>query len=198
VAAVLQRLGGDRDDLVRREAVAGLGQLGAPAPAVGPIDTGKTGPVYALILEQTAVARYVEFATDRGALVARLDCPEAPLTCLSFLQLAAQGYFDGTRFHRVVPDFVVHGGDPRGDGWGGPGYALRDEINRLRYGRGALGMALSGPNTGGSQFFFTLAPQPHLDGGYTVFGEVVRGEPVLDQIRQGDVLRTVRETAWNE
>ena len=91
-----------------------------------------------------------------------------------FLQLAGQGYFDGLLFHRVVPDFVAQGGDPRGDGWGGPGYTLRDEINRLRYGRGAVGMALSGPDTGGSQFFVALAPQPHLDGGYTVFGQVDR------------------------
>ncbi|KAB2955593.1 MAG: peptidylprolyl isomerase [Thermoanaerobaculia bacterium] len=132
-------------------------------------------------------------ATERGALELELACPEAPLTCLSFLQLARQGYFDGLSFHRVVPDFVVQGGDPRGDGWGGPGYALRDEINRLRYRRGALGMALSGPDTGGSQFFLTLSPQPHLDGGFTVFGRLVGGEGVLDQIRQGDRILTVRE-----
>jgi cyclophilin family peptidyl-prolyl cis-trans isomerase len=102
------------------------------------------------------------------------------------------------RFHRVVPDFVVQAGDPRGDGWGGPGYALRDEINRLRYQRGAVGMALSGPDTGGSQFFVTLSPQPHLDGGYTVFGAIVDGEALLDVIRQGDRLVRIREVAWNE
>jgi cyclophilin family peptidyl-prolyl cis-trans isomerase len=85
-----------------------------------------------------------------------------------------------------VPDFVVQGGDPRGDGWGGPGYVLRDEINRLRCRRGAVGMALSGPDTGGSQFFIALSPQPHLDGGYTVFGTLVAGDEVLDRIRQGD------------
>ena len=115
----------------------------------------------------------------------RLACPQAPLTCLNFLQLAGQGFFDGLPFHRVVPDFVVQGGDPRGDGSGGPGYTIRDEINRLRYDRGAVGMALAGPDTGGSQFFITLSPQPHLDGGYTVFGEVVAGDEVLDQIRAG-------------
>jgi cyclophilin family peptidyl-prolyl cis-trans isomerase len=93
----------------------------------------------------------------------------------------------------VVPDFVVQGGDPEGDGWGGPGYALRDEINRLRYGRGALGMALSGPDTGGSQFFVALSPQPHLDGGFTVFGRVVEGDEVLDQLRQRDRIVRVRE-----
>jgi cyclophilin family peptidyl-prolyl cis-trans isomerase len=93
----------------------------------------------------------------------------------------------------VVPDFVVQGGDPRGDGSGGPGYAIRDEINRLRYDRGALGMALSGPDTGGSQFFITLSPQPHLDGGYTVFGHVIAGDEVLDQIRLGDRIEKVVE-----
>jgi cyclophilin family peptidyl-prolyl cis-trans isomerase len=123
----------------------------------------------------------------------RLDCPQAPLTCLSFLQLAGQGYFDGLKFHRVVPDFVVQTGDPRGDGWGGPGFALRDEVNRLRFGRGAVGMALSGPDTGGSQFFIALAPQPHLDGGYTVFGQVLGDDSVLDRLRQDDGLVTIRE-----
>ncbi|RPH54105.1 peptidylprolyl isomerase, partial [bacterium] len=96
-------------------------------------------------------------------------------------------------FHRVVPDFVLQGGDPRGDGTGGPGYAIRDEINPLRYDRGAVGMALAGPDTGGSQFFLTLSPQPHLDGGYTVFGEVVSGGEVMDQIRIGDRIETVVE-----
>jgi cyclophilin family peptidyl-prolyl cis-trans isomerase len=122
-----------------------------------------------------------------------LACPEAPLTCLSLVQLAAAGFFDGVAFHRVVPDFVAQGGDPRGDGWGGPGYRLRDEINRRRYRRGAIGMALSGPDTGGSQFFVALAPQPHLDGGFTVVGQVVDGEAVLDRLRQRDRILSVRE-----
>ena len=95
-------------------------------------------------------------------------------------------------FHRVVPNFVVQAGDPRGDGNGGPGYAIRDELNRHRYLRGTLGMALSGPDTGGSQFFVTHSPQPHLDGGYTVFGQLADGADVLDRIVQGD--RIVRVT----
>jgi cyclophilin family peptidyl-prolyl cis-trans isomerase len=93
----------------------------------------------------------------------------------------------------VVPGFVVQTGDPRADGYGGPGYTLRDEINRLRYGRGVLGMALAGPDTGGSQFFITLAPVPRLDGGYTAFGEVVGGDEVLDRIERGDRIESVRE-----
>lgn len=193
VVEALDRLRDDRDGLVRREAVAGLAGLGEARPPAGPYELGRGLDFYRGVLQQTAARRRVELVTERGALVLELACPEAPLTCLSFLQLARQGYFDGIVFHRVVPDFVVQGGDPRGDGWGGPGYALRDEINRLRYHRGALGMALSGPDTGGSQFFLTLSPQPHLDGGFTVFGRVVDGDSVLDEIRQEDRILSVRE-----
>ena len=160
--------------------------------------TQRTGPVYSQVLVQTDRPRRVEVTTARGAFRIRLDCPQAPLTCLSFLQLAGQGYFDGLTFHRVVPDFVVQTGDPRGDGWGGPGFALRDEINRLRFARGAVGMALSGPDTGGSQFFIALSPQPHLDGGYTVFGQVEGDDTVLDQIRQEDALISIKEVETGE
>jgi cyclophilin family peptidyl-prolyl cis-trans isomerase len=130
--------------------------------------------------------------TDRGALELVLFPADAPLTVHNFVELAERRYFDGLRFHRVVPNFVVQAGDPRGDGNGGPGYAIRDELNPHRYARGTLGMALSGPNTGGSQFFVTHAAQPHLDGGYTVFGQLVEGAGVLDRIEQGD--RIVRIT----
>ena len=194
----LEELAEDADFLVRREAAGALERLGRPRPELGPATTGRTGPVYAQILSQTDRARLVEVKTARGAFRIRLDCPQAPLTCLSFLQLAGQGYFDGLEFHRVVPDFVVQTGDPRGDGWGGPGFALRDEINRLRFGRGAVGMALSGPDTGGSQFFIALSPQPHLDGGYTVLGQVIGDDSVLDQIRQEDGLVTIREVETGE
>ena len=122
----------------------------------------------------------------------QLLATDAPLTVYNIVSLVQHGYFDGQRFHRVVPNFVVQGGDPRGDGNGGPGFAIRDELNRRRYGRGTLGMALSGANTGGSQFFVTHSPQPHLDGGYTVFGQLVDGGDVLDRIIQGD--RIVRVT----
>jgi len=130
--------------------------------------------------------------TERGTMELVLFTDDAPVTVDNFVTLARRGYFDGQRFHRVVPNFVVQAGDPRGDGNGGPGYALRDELNPHRYARGTLGMALSGPNTGGSQFFVTHAPQPHLDGGYTVFGQLHDGDAVLDRIVQGD--RIVRVT----
>ncbi|MGH9361264.1 MAG: peptidylprolyl isomerase, partial [Thermoanaerobaculia bacterium] len=167
--------------------------LERPEPPRRPFETGKTFETYRTIVQRTRRPREVEVVTGRGTVRLRLACPQAPLTCLNFLTLAGQGYFDGLRFHRIVPDFVVQDGDPRGDGTGGPGYSLRDEINRLRYRRGVVGMALSGPDTGGSQWFVTLTPQPHLDGGYTAFGEVVSGMEVLDRLLQGDAIERVRE-----
>ena len=130
-------------------------------------------------------------STVRGPIRLELFGTEAPITVANFLSLARSGYYRNTRFHRVVPNFVAQDGDPRDDGNGGPGYAIRDEMNRHRYERGALGMALSGPDTGGSQYFITHSPQPHLDGHYTVFGRVVGGYDVLDRIVQGDLITRV-------
>ena len=129
--------------------------------------------------------------TVRGSIQLELFGADAPITVGNFLSLARSGYYRNTRFHRVVPNFVAQDGDPRDDGNGGPGYAIRDEMNRRRYERGAVGMALSGPDTGGSQYFITHSPQPHLDGHYTVFGRVVRGYDVLDKIVQGDLISRV-------
>ncbi|MFL5578074.1 MAG: peptidylprolyl isomerase [Gemmatimonadaceae bacterium] len=133
-----------------------------------------------------------EIVTERGTIALELLGADAPLTVLNFVTLARAGFLSGTRFHRVVPAFVAQDGDPRGDGTGGPGYAIRDELNRRRYERGAIGMALSGPDTGGSQYFLTLSPQPHLDGHYTVFGRVSRGADVMDRLVQGDSILEVR------
>lgn len=130
--------------------------------------------------------------TDRGRIVIDLFARDAPVTVNALLQLVDQRFFDGRPFHRVVPNFVVQTGDPRGDGWGGPGYSLRDEINRNQYERGIVGMALSGPDTGGSQFFITHSRQPHLDGTYPVIGRVISGMDVVDLITQGDRIQTVR------
>ncbi len=178
---------------VRRQAADGLEELGQTRPALGAVESGRTVEVYRDIIRRTLTVRFVDVITAHGRLRLRLECPQAPLTCLNFLQLANQGFYDGLRFHRVVPDFVVQGGDPRGDGWGGPGFTIRDEVTRIRYRRGVLGMALSGPDTGGSQFFITLSPQPHLDGRYSAFGEVVAGDEILDRIVQGDRIRRIRE-----
>lgn len=138
----------------------------------------------------SAVTARIE--TERGGVELELLAEEAPMTVESFVSLAHGGFFDGLLFHRVVPDFVVQGGDPRGDGTGGPGYAVRDELNPVPYERGTVGMALSGPDTGGSQWFVALSPQPHLDGSYTVFGRVASGLPVLDRIEQDDRMLRVR------
>ena len=131
-------------------------------------------------------------ATVRGSITLELNAVEAPLTVLNFITLARAGYYENVTWHRVVPNFVVQDGDRRGDGNGGPGWSIRDELNRLTYERGALGMALSGPDTGGSQYFITLSPQPHLDAGYTTFGRVVAGSEVLDGIVQYDAISSVR------
>jgi cyclophilin family peptidyl-prolyl cis-trans isomerase/HEAT repeat protein len=138
-----------------------------------------------------AAAPRVTIESDRGRIVLELLPAEAPLTVAAFLELVDRRYFDGQRWHRVVPGFVIQGGDPRGDGWGGPGYVLRDEVNPVRYGEGSTGMALSGPDTGGSQFFITSGPQPHLDGTYPLFGRVVEGQAVLSAVTQGDRIRAI-------
>jgi cyclophilin family peptidyl-prolyl cis-trans isomerase/HEAT repeat protein len=132
--------------------------------------------------------------TDKGAFTIELLPAVAPLTVDNFVALARRGYFNNVTFHRVVPNFVVQGGDPRGDGNGGPGYQIRCEINEAPYGRGAVGMALSGKDTGGSQWFVTHAPQPHLDGGYTVFGRVTEGLEVIDRITRGDRIISINVT----
>jgi peptidylprolyl isomerase len=140
----------------------------------------------AVALEAGKVNPIVRLVTNRGVITLRLFGAEAPGTVANFVTLARSGYYNGLTFHRVVSDFVIQGGDPRGDGWGGPGYAIRCEYNPLHYETGRLGMALAGKDTGGSQFFITHSAQPHLDGRYTIFGEVIDGADVVDQVLVGD------------
>jgi cyclophilin family peptidyl-prolyl cis-trans isomerase len=121
----------------------------------------------------------------------RLLGAEAPMTAMNFVDLARKSFFDGIAIHRVVPDFVVQDGDPTGTGNGGPGYEIRDENDAVPYGTGTVGMALAGPDTGGSQWFVTHAPQPHLDGIYTVFGQVVAGQEVVERLEQWDRITRV-------
>jgi cyclophilin family peptidyl-prolyl cis-trans isomerase len=130
-----------------------------------------------------------------GEFTIRFAGREAPLTVANFVKLARAKYFDGVAIHRVVANFVLQDGDPTGTGNGGPGYEIRDELNPLPYERGTVGMALSGPDTGGSQWFVTHSPQPHLNGLYTVFGRVVAGQDVVLRVEQWDrILRvTVSE-----
>ncbi|MDQ6887858.1 MAG: peptidylprolyl isomerase [Gemmatimonadota bacterium] len=133
-----------------------------------------------------------EILTERGTITLELFALDAPITVDNFMTLARSGYYQGVRFHRVVPNFVAQDGDRRGDGNGGPPYTIRDELNRRHYDRGAVGMALNGPDSGGGQYFLTLSPQPHLDGGYTVFAHVVAGLDVMDGVIQGDRISTIR------
>jgi cyclophilin family peptidyl-prolyl cis-trans isomerase/HEAT repeat protein len=127
----------------------------------------------------------------RGPITLELLGEDAPLTVANFVALARRNFYRNVQFHRVVPNFVAQDGDPRGDGNGGPGYAIRDELNTLRYRRGAVGMALSGPDTGGSQYFLTLSPQPHLDARYTIFAWVIAGEDAMDALVQGDGISNI-------
>jgi cyclophilin family peptidyl-prolyl cis-trans isomerase len=185
------------DYLVRRAAVERFPEAARRWGPVTPIETGRGIEDYRdmarrFVAPGAAGTQTLVVDTDRGRVTLDLFAREAPLTVTALLQLVDQRAFDNILWHRVVPAFVAQSGDPRGDGWGGPGFALRDEINRLRYFRGTVGMALSGPDTGGSQFFITLAPQPHLDGTYTVVGRVLSGMEVVDLITQGDRIRTVR------
>lgn len=142
--------------------------------------------------------RWLDVSTDRGAFRIRLDLDAAPLTSREIWDLATDGFYDGLLFHRVVPNFVVQGGDPRGDGWGGPGFVLPDEPSLVPFDSWRVGVATSGPNTGGCQLFFTLLPADHLTGHYTNIGEVVAGRKVLTSIRVGDRILGIKPLSGDE
>lgn len=137
----------------------------------------------------------VVLSTSRGDIALELRPDWAPSTVARFVGLVRAGFYDGLTFHRVVPAFVAQAGDPRGDGYGGPGWSQRCEDNRVPYERGVVGMALAGRDTGGSQFFITLTPQPHLNGRYTAFGRVIEGMEAAERLTRGDVIHaaSVRE-----
>jgi peptidyl-prolyl cis-trans isomerase B (cyclophilin B) len=121
--------------------------------------------------------------TEKGDIVIELFAKEAPKTVNNFVFLAREGFYNGTTFHRVIPGFMAQGGDPKGDGTGGPGYTFEDEINEHRHVTGVVSMANSGPDTNGSQFFIAFSPQPHLDGKHTVFGRVIKGMDVCNRLK---------------
>ena len=129
--------------------------------------------------------------TNKGDINLELNPAEAPQTVNNFVTLARDGFYDGVTFHRVVPGFVIQGGDPTGTGRGGPGYRFNDEPVRRPYKAGTLAMANAGPNTNGSQFFICLEDQPGLPPNYTIFGDVTSGMNVVRNIRQGDVIESV-------
>lgn len=134
----------------------------------------------------------VEIVTSKGTMRAVLDPEAAPIHVANFLDLVGKKFYDNLRWHRVVPNFVIQGGDPRGDGWGDPGYSIRDEISDRHYLRGTIGMPKAGKDTGGCQIFIMHSPAPHLDGRYTIFGQVTEGLDVIDQIEVGDTILRIR------
>jgi cyclophilin family peptidyl-prolyl cis-trans isomerase len=186
----------DKDWAVRVKAAALLKQADPAVDTearIRPAPSHLSPDVYQasrLIAPPVSTQVYIE--TERGTIVIELAVLDAPLTVENFISLARKGFFNGLTFHRVVSNFVVQGGDPRGDGEGGPGYTIRDEINERPYVRGTVGMALDWADTGGSQFFITHSPAPHLDAKYTAFGRVISGMEVVDQLQEGDVIRRIR------
>jgi HEAT repeat protein/cyclophilin family peptidyl-prolyl cis-trans isomerase len=196
---VLRSAFADKDWAVRVRAAQLVKQLDPSAAAaaqtqIRPAPTNIAPDAYrAARLVNPGVSTQAYLETDRGTIQIELAVLDAPLTVENFVTLARKGYFNGLAVHRVVPDFVIQDGDPRGDGEGGPGYSIRDELNERPYVRGTVGMALDPwPDTGGSQWFITHSPQPHLDAKYTVFGRVIAGMDVVDQMQQWDVIRRVR------
>ena len=181
------------DYLLRQRAIALLKANGGGdySSQIRQVRTKNTVADYQRALSRAGQNVRAVVTTSRGSFTMELLPNEAPLTVDNFVQLAKRGYYRGIVFHRVVPNFVIQGGDPRGDGNGGPGFTIRCEVNEVPYDRGAVGMALSGKDTGGSQWFVTHAPQPHLDGGYTVFGRVISGMNVVDAIVRGDVIISI-------
>ena len=133
-----------------------------------------------------------EITTHEGKIVVDLNFKAAPNTVANFVELANSGFYNGLYFHSVIPGFMIQGGDPNGDGTGGPGYTIDDEVNDLKHETGVISMANRGPNTGGSQFFITHLPQPHLDGRHTVFGKVIEGHDVVCRIDANDPILNIK------
>jgi len=177
-------LGGRPDRLAR-----GLARRLAPDLA---LREPKIPPELDVRLDDAAAIRSARVFTERGEFRVELLPEVAPVAVANFARLAEDGFYDGLLFHRVVPGFVVQGGCPRGDGWGGPGWTLPDEVSEIPYDTGAVGMARASRDTGGSQWFVTLTPQPHLVGDYTLFGRVTHGMHVVKALQRGDRIQTIR------
>ena len=175
-----------RRDPERRIREVACTALGLPPDSIGLVKNALLRAVGAKPVPATALVH-----TDRGIISIAFDRARAPVTVENFVKLARAKYFDGIAFHRVVPNFVVQDGCPRGDGWGGPGYEIPCEYSDRPYETGTVGMALSGKDTGGSQWFITLSAQPRLEGRYTVFGRVTRGMDVVERIMPGDRISSV-------
>jgi cyclophilin family peptidyl-prolyl cis-trans isomerase len=185
----------DKDWAVRVRAVELLAKLEPSTDhrlAIRPVPAAPTAPYDDPGLGAPATSPHVFIETEKGTIEFELAVLDAPQTTRNFIALVRKGFFNGLQVHRVVPNFVMQDGDPRGDGEGGPGYTIRDELNERPYLRGTVGMALSWKDTGGSQFFITHSPQPHLDARYTAFGHVVNGMEIVDRVQVGDTIQRVR------
>ena len=191
---LLREFRASRSPDLRAAAATALAAISGEPAALPPSAPPPTRMIQWDWLQQWGPAPRIRFETERGTIVIELSVEQAPLTAQTMLTLASEGRFDGTPFHRVVPNFVIQGGDvSRGDGSGGPGFAIRSEFTRIPYLRGTVGMASSGKDTEGSQWFVTHSLQAHLDGRYTAFATLVEGVAVVDDIREGD--RVIRATA---
>jgi cyclophilin family peptidyl-prolyl cis-trans isomerase/HEAT repeat protein len=196
--AALNRALADPDIVVRRRAAARfLDVYGEDkSKEVGPASERPLSDYVRIVrwslLPHTAVVTMQRPGSQTGRFAFALDSQAAPMAAWNFADLAGKKFFDGLTVHRVVPNFVVQDGDPRGDGFGGPGYSIRDEFNPLPFGAGVLGMASDGKDTAGSQWFITLSAQPHLDGRYTSFGRVTDGlREIVSQVRPGDTVVSI-------
>jgi len=182
----------DGERLVASAAVAALKSItGRDESARIPPNSRVTAKTPGWGEAQAAAGATVTFKTTRGEIQLKMST-QAPLTAYRFVTLARKGFYDGKTFHRVVPGFVVQGGDPRGDGYGGPGFLIRDEPSPAAHERGTVGIATAGPDTGGCQFFINLGPNLHLDGRYTLFARVVSGVDVADRLEVGDKILSTR------
>ena len=190
-AELLEAISAGPNPVVAREAWVALRRHGVARP-LPTVDTRETSSFYRDVVAWAEKDRWVELVTWRGTLQIVLDTKGAPLSAYRLARLAGDHFFDNLTFHRVVPDFVVQGGDPRGDGWGGPGFALRDELSLEPYAPGLVGLALDGQDTGGSQLFVTLTRQPHLDGRYPVVGRLAGGLDVAARLRRHDKILRAR------
>ncbi|MCU0304803.1 MAG: peptidylprolyl isomerase [Thermoanaerobaculales bacterium] len=196
-SGVLERAAADRDPAVGIMVVNAARGLGLPARSVER-EPRHDSAWYTDLVGWLLEPRWLDVVTDRGTFRVRLETIEAPIAAREIFELAEAGFYDGLTFHRVVPSFVVQGGDPRGDGWGGSGAILPDEPAFTPFDAGRVGLATSGPNTGSSQLFVTLMPADHLVGHYTNLGEVVAGREVLTRLQVGDRIRRVETSSGVE
>jgi cyclophilin family peptidyl-prolyl cis-trans isomerase/HEAT repeat protein len=182
----------DNDRTVRNRAIEILKVTGVDrSEMLGLFETNISSGTYGDYYGKYDINPIAEINTEKGQIRIELLYDKAPKTVVNFITLAESGYYDSTIFHRVVPNFVIQGGDPLGNGMGGPGYTIRCEYNRHEYDRGTVGMAHAGKDTGGSQFFICHSAQPHLNGRYTAFGQVVYGMRIVDRILIGDMIENV-------